>query len=207
MAGPNLLTIPAKLRTMILRSLFQKSKLRITTDEEADSVMIHDFSLNAEIIYTCRQIYSEARPILASSMKVTFDFTTPRSLPKPIQTFFYPLLRRINVGYYQSEPELNLKGFRSLQQLEIGHSSACDEFEKYQLENVHGEKVSEALLSGALDEELKKAAKEHYLKNSKWVKRHFLDETRSFKIIGAVRANGGERTRLHGELWCVPSSN
>ena len=188
MGTPTLLGCPSELRRSLLEHLFDGLEVHV---RQQDGKVRASFGNSEDaIIYTCSQLYEEARPVLASSLRLVLHFISPNQVLKAIPSFYHSKTRTVCCHASQLSQQ-DLTSLSGLQRLEVDRSSSSGPSAWY-LKDVNSWKLTQnatdAVVGGALDKKLKQMAKTAFLTTAEtlWVKDAFCLQGRTFKIMSHI---------------------
>ena len=186
----SLLCIPSDVRFEILRQLLKDCK-NIIFDAaqkwgESSGPKTCEITTPYHILYTCRQLYAEARPILASQLVLKFCQATPADVPVATRNYYVPLIQKLVIDYSCEDRFGRLNGFSSLREVKFLHKASPDRFNKYDLNRSISEAAALSLVNGAMDLELMEMGRDTVMtRGSSWQKRILLlsKNGSAFKVL------------------------
>ena len=216
MADSTLLALPQELKIKIFEQLFHNTRVVICR------VPLKGLE-QCNILYTCRQLYFDARPVLADFIKISIigmgyplgfpyplgspalGITRPRDclgIPKTLQPYYRPRIQDITVDIGIGLGLVNFQEFSNLKVLHTRRNfrrplglSACTDMEQ-----------SRRILAGRLDQEMKERTRAYYATSSPgWFAKAIADPDRKYKIM--VHSNLEWSDHNHGHAANVATAS
>lgn len=178
--------IPPEIRLKIYQLLFAKAKVEVCArDLVLEPWKIGSIRPNTEakmglsILLTSRQLYQEARPILASCMKLMLVCADLDMMPPAIRDFYLPLIQRIEcAACFKHAPDLSI--FKSLKKLTLLPEAPLQDYALYAMHKYHSvirtiiktphdDHCVSKMIEGGLDERLKSKYREWLIDNETWI--------------------------------------
>ena len=143
------------------------------------------------IFYTCRCLYEEARLMFALRAKLIHSDMRLAGIPRSIQEYYYPRIRKVTVDSNLTATALDFAPFVSLEQLKICEPPLkASRYIKEMIPSSWDDVGGQECLEGSMDAKFKQAARTYCLNTmeSTWVRDLLLDPTRSFKMVTPIIA-------------------
>ena len=183
MANPTLLALPQELKIKIFEYLFHNTRVVICR------VPLKRLE-QCNILYICRQLYFDARPVLADSIKISIigmvhpvmAFTRKACLgiPKTLQPYYRTRIQDITVDIGIG---LNLVNFQEFSNLKVLHTRSTFRGPLGLSTNPNMEQ-SRRILAGRLDQEVKEATRTFHISSAhRWLAEAIANPDRRYKIL------------------------
>ena len=196
-----LLDIPAEVRGEILKELFLDSQVNILHKCGGPSGRCRatcQRTTSHDILYTCKQLYAEARPVLAFQLTLRFDGTKIEDVPEATRTYYFPLIRRIIIDCSDFPQVEKLKDCSALEEVQFVPDKD-DLFNRHLIEPELSPDAAIDFVNGAIDNKLAREGRETIMElddNDEW--------KRWQKQILKLSANGSAFKVIgHASfIWC-----